>query len=112
MSTTVSWDDFQKIQICVGTILEVEAFSKARLPAYKLKIDVGQGVVKYSSAQITALYSPEQLIGKQIICVVNFPPKNIAGFLSEVLVTGFYKADGTVVLAVPDQAIPNGSKLA
>jgi tRNA-binding protein len=110
--STVSWDDFTKIALVAGTIVKVEDFPAARKPAYKLWVDCGEHGVKCSSAQITTLYSKEELLGRQVLCVANFPPKNIAGFPSEVLVTGFYREDGAVVLAVPDKAIPNGSRLA
>ena len=110
--STVSWDDFTKIAIVAGTIIRAEDFPQARKPAYKVWVDLGgEWGVKCSSAQITSLYSKEELIGKQVICVTNFPPKNIAGFTSELLITGFYRSDGNVVLAVPDKPIPNGAKL-
>lgn len=107
----VSWDDFTKIAIVAGTVVKVEPFPEARKPAYKVWVDLGEHGVKCSSAQITALYSAEELMGKQVICVANFAPKKIAGFPSEVLITGFYREDGNVVLAVPDKAIRNGAKL-
>lgn len=110
--STASWDDFTKIAIVAGTIVRVEEFPQARKPAYKLWVDLGaQWGVRCSSAQITALYNKEELVGKQVVCVANFPSKNIAGFTSELLVTGFYRDDSNVVLAVPDKAIPNGAKL-
>lgn len=103
-------DDFLKLDIRVGTIVEVKDFEKAKKPAYQLKIDFGSLGIKKSSAQITALYSKEDLIGKQILAVVNFPPRQIADFLSEVLVLGTYSEDG-VVLVVPEQKVKNGDKL-
>lgn len=110
---SISWDDFEKVELRVGTIIAVEDFPQARKPAYKLKVDFGAGIgVKQSSAQITVLYTKEELIGRQILGVVNFPPKQIGPFLSEFLVTGLYREDGAVVLAVPDQQVPNGAKLA
>lgn len=111
--TGISWQDFEKVDLRVGTILSAEEFPEARRPAYKLTIDFGIGIgVRKSSAQITDLYSREDLVGKQIIGVVNFPPKKIGPFLSECLVTGFMRDDASVVLAVPDKPTNNGSKLA
>ncbi len=109
----ISWEEFQKVQLRVGTILEVEAFPEARRPAWKLSVDFGDEVgVRRASAQITDLYDVENLVGKQVIGVVNFPPKQIGPFVSECLVTGFVTADGPVVLAVPDQPVDNGVRLA
>lgn len=97
----------------MGTIVSVEDFPEARKPAYKIKVDFGPEIgVKQSSAQITALYSKEDLLGRQVIGVVNFPRKQIGPFRSEFLIAGFYRDDGAVVLAVPDQEVPNGAKLA
>jgi len=110
---TISWTDFEKVGLRVGTIVSVEEFPEARKPAYKIKADFGPDFgVKQSSAQITALYTKEELVGRQIIGVVNFSPKQIGPFLSEFLVTGCYRDDGAVILAVPDQQVPNGAKLA
>lgn len=109
----ISWDQFGLVELRVGTVIEAADFPEARKPAYKLKVDFGADIgVRQSSAQITALYSKEQLLGKQVIGVVNFPTKQIGPFRSECLITGFYRPDGAVVLAVPEQAVPNGSKLA
>ena len=109
---TIEWQDFEKVELIVGTIVEVEAFPEARKPAYKLKIDLGPIYgVKRSSAQITKLYSKDELIGKQVLCVVNFKPKKIGPFMSEVLTTGIIQGD-EVVLMVPERRVPNGSKLA
>ncbi|OGO79708.1 MAG: tRNA-binding protein [Chromatiales bacterium RIFOXYA1_FULL_46_5] len=108
----ISWDQFGLVELRVGTVIEATDFPEARKPAYKLKVDFGADIgVRQSSAQITALYSKEQLLGKQVIGVLNFPTKQIGPFRSECLITGFYRPDGAVVLAVPDQAVPNGSKL-
>lgn len=110
---TITWQDFEKVELRVGTIIEVNDFPKARKPAYKLLIDFGSEIgIKRSSAQITKLYTKEQLLGKQVICVTNFPPRQIADFMSEVLTTGFILADGEVVLSEPQQKVPNGSLLA
>ncbi len=108
----ISWADFEKVELRTGTIIEVEDFPEARKPAYKLKVDFGKELgIKKSSAQITDLYDKEELIGKQVICVVNFQKKQIGPFMSECLVTGFYNKDGHVVLAVPDKKTENGLKL-
>ncbi|WP_434633134.1 tRNA-binding protein [Vibrio sp. SCSIO 43086] len=109
----IEWSDFQKIDIRVGTIIEVDDFPEARRPAYKLKVDLGPELgVKKSSAQITALYSKDDLIGKQVLAVVNFPPKQIGPIMSECLVTGLHRPDGSVVLSTVDMKLPNGAKLA
>lgn len=108
----ISFNDFQKVELRKGTIKEVEAFPETRTPAYILTVDFGEMIgVKRSSAQITDLYSPEDLMGKEVIAVVNFPPKQIGPMMSECLVTGFYREDGSVVLAVPDADIKDGAKL-
>lgn len=109
---TISWSDFNKIEFRAGTVAEVEDFPEARKPAYKLKIDFGEEIgFRQASAQITDHYSRKDLLGKQVICVINFPPKQIGPFVSECLVTGLYKEDGTVVLAIPGQRVPNGARL-
>lgn len=111
--TTIGWDDFQKVELRVGTIVEVNEFPEARHPAWKLSVDFGDAVgVKRASAQVTDLYSAEDLLGKQVVGVVNFPPKQIGPFMSECLVTGFVTGDGPVVLAVPDKPVANGIRLA
>ena len=108
----ISWKNFESVDFRVGTIITAEDFPQAKKPAYKLTIDFGELGIKKSSAQITKLYKKEELIGKQIIAVVNFPPKQIANFVSECLTTGFVVKEGEVVLAVPQKVVPNGSKLA
>jgi len=107
----ITWEDFEKVELRVGTIIEVSQFPEARKPAYKLKVDFGPFGIKKSSAQITHLYKPEELVGKQVIGVINFPPKQIGPFRSECLITGFLQEDGSVVLAVPDKPTQNGLKL-
>lgn len=108
----ITWHDFEKVDLRVGTILEVADFPKARKPSYQLLIDFGAEFgQKRSSAQITKHYTKEELIGKQVICVCNFPLKQIANFFSEVLVTGFADENGDIILATPDKLSPNGVKL-
>jgi tRNA-binding protein len=107
----ISWEDFEKINIRTGTIVEVNDFSKARKPAYQLKIDFGELGFKQSSAQITQHYNKEELIGKQIIAVVNFPPKQIANFYSQCLVLGLYDENNHVILLQPDRKVTNGLKI-
>jgi tRNA-binding protein len=110
---TIGWDDFTKVELRVGKIISAEVFKEARKPAYVLQVDFGEEIgTRKSSAQITVAYTPEELIGRQVMAVVNFPNKQIGPLMSECLVTGFHREDGAVVLAVPDQEVPLGSKLA
>jgi len=108
----LSWNDFEKVDMRAGTIIEVNDFPKARKPAYKLKIDFGELGVKQSSAQITELYSKDDLLNRQIIAVVNFPPKQIAGFMSECLVLGVVDGNNPVILLQPGQKAKNGLRIA
>ncbi len=107
----IKWSDFEKVEIRAGTILEVFDFPDARSPAYKVKVDFGDFGIKMSSAQITKLYQKEELVGRQIAGVINFPKKQIANFMSEFLVTGFADENGDIVLTTIDRKVPNGSKL-
>ena len=109
---TISWSDFEKVELRAGTVVEVEDFPEARKPAYKVRVDFGEELgVRRASAQITAHYTRDELLGRQVVAVVNFPKKQIGPMMSECLVTGFYREDGTVVLAVPERVVPNGAKL-
>ena len=108
----ISWNDFQEIELRLGTIIEAKDFPQARNPAYILHVDFGDELgIKKSSAQITDNYGKEELIGKQVMAVINFAPKQIGPIMSECLVTGFYQQDGSVILAVPDRPLSNGAKL-
>ena len=109
---TIAWQDFEKVELRVGTVTAVEPFPEARKPAYKLTVDFGPEIgTRRSSAQLTAHYRPEELMGRQVVGVVNFPAKRIGPFMSECLITGFYREDGTVILAVPDKPVADGAKL-
>jgi len=108
---TLTFEDFQKIDIRVGRIIEILDFKKARNPSYKIKIDFGELGIKVSSAQITKLYSKEDLLNRQIVAVVNFSPKRIAGFKSEVLILGVMKEDGEVIILQPEREAPLGYKI-
>jgi tRNA-binding protein len=107
----ISWSDFEKVSLKVGTVLDVLDFPEARKPAFKLKVDFGEYGIKWSSAQITKHYSKDDLIGRQVVGVLNFPKKQIANFISEFLVTGFSDQDGHIVLAAVERQVPNGSSL-
>ena len=108
----ISWADFEKVELRVGTIVEIEDFPEAKKPAYRMRIDFGPFGVKASSAQITKLYRKEELLGRQVLAVTNFPPKKIAGFTSEVLTTGFVLDNGEVALVMPERKVPDGTRLA
>lgn len=109
---TISWDDFSKVELRVGRIIDARVFAQARKPAYVLQVDFGPDIgIRKSSAQITRLYRCEELVGKLVVGVVNFPKKQIGPLMSECLVTGFYDANGDVALCVPDKPVPPGAKL-
>jgi tRNA-binding protein len=108
---TITWNDFGQVELRAGTIIEVADFPEARKPAYKVKVDFGPLGIKWSSAQITSHYTKEELPGRQIVAVVNFPEKQIANFMSQFLITGFADDNGDIVLASIDKPVPNGSKL-
>ncbi|MGC9312038.1 MAG: tRNA-binding protein [Sediminispirochaetaceae bacterium] len=108
----ITWNDFERVELRAGTVVDAQEFPEARRPAYKLFIDFGPELgVKKSSAQITTLYTREELIGTQVIAVLNFQPKQIGPIMSECLVTGFYDENGSVILAVPERPVKDGSKL-
>lgn len=107
----ITWEDFEKLDMRTGTIVEAIPFERAKKPAYKLKIDFGKNGIKNSSAQITSLYNCGELVGKQIIAVINFPPKQIADFISECLVLGVYDADNNIILLQPERHTENGNKI-
>jgi len=109
---TISFEDFMKVDVRVGTVIEAIAFREARKPAYKLKIDFGDEIgIRRSSAQITVHYLLDELVGKQVAGVVNFPPRQIGPFISEVLTLGFADENGDIVLLEPERAVPNGSRM-
>ncbi len=112
MAETITWDDFERVDIRVGTIITAEAYPEARKPAIKLWVDFGGEIgVRKTSAQLTVHYTPEALLGRQVAAVVNFPPRQIGKFMSEILVLGMPDADGAVVLLRPDQVVPNGGRM-
>ncbi len=111
IDNVISWKDFESVDIRVGTVITANPLATAVKPAYVLEIDFGHMGIKKSSAQLTALYSPESLIGRQVLAVVNFPPKQIANIMSECLVLGLYATDDSVVLIQPDRTVYNGCKL-
>jgi tRNA-binding protein len=109
---SISWDDFTKVELRVGCVMSADVFQEARNPAYVLQVDFGEEIgIRKSSAQITDLYQPEELVGKLVVGVVNFPKKQIGPLMSECLLTGFHTADGEVALCVPDKPVPLGAKL-
>ena len=108
---SITWDDFEKIDIRVGTIVEVTDFPKARKPSFQIKVDFGPLGIKASSAQITSFYNKDNLISKQVVAVVNFPPKQIANFFSECLILGIYTDQKEVVLLQPERSVENGWKI-
>jgi tRNA-binding protein len=107
----IDLSDFEKTELRVGTILKVQDFPEARKPAYKLQIDFGKLGIRSSSAQITKHYTKEELVGKQVVCVINFPSKQIGPFISECLTTGFSDEEGGIILTQPERKVPNGSKM-
>lgn len=111
MTETISWADFEKVHLCAGTVLRVEDFPEARKPAWKLWVDFGPHGVRKTSAQVRALYQADDLVGKQIVGVINFPPKQVGPFVSEFLLTGFPSDEGVVITTL-ERAVPNGTRLA
>ncbi|WP_461208363.1 tRNA-binding protein [Desulfocurvus sp. DL9XJH121] len=110
---TITWDEFEKVELRVGTVVRAEAFKEARIPAHKVWVDFGPGIGELkTSARVTDLYDPEDLVGRQVVGVVNFPVKQIGPIRSEFLLTGFPDEEGRIVLAAPERSVPNGSKLA
>lgn len=110
--TTIEWQDFAKVELRVGRIIAAEVFKEARKPAYLLQVDFGEELgIKKSSVQITELYTPEDLVGRLVVGVVNFPKKQIGPVMSECLITGFHNAEGAVALCIPDMDVPLGAKL-
>ena len=109
--STIEWRDFEKVMLCVGTVLRVEAFPEARKPAWKLWVDFGPHGVRKTSAQVNAIYSAEELVGRQIVGVINFPPKQIGLFVSQFLLTGFPTEEGIVITTV-ERPVPNGARMA
>jgi len=108
----ITWSEFEAVELRAGTVVGVEKFPQARKPAYKITVDFGPDIgSRKSSAQVTDLYELEELLGRQVVGVVNFPPKQIGPMHSECLITGFYQDDGSVVLAVPERVVPNGARL-
>lgn len=108
---TISWEDFSKLDMRIGTIIQAEVFKEVKSPAYKLWVDFGMLGVKKSSAQITKVYQPEELVGKQVVAVVNFPPKQIANIMSECLVIAGVGEDNNIVVLQPERNMPNGTKI-
>lgn len=110
--STISWDDFMKVDLRLGTVVDAEEFPEARKPAYVLKIDLGPEIgIKKSTSQLAKRYAKEELLGRQVLCVVNFPPKQVGPHRSEVLTTGFHDPEGGVILAIPERPLPNGTRL-
>lgn len=108
----ITWQHFEAVEMRAGTIVSVEDFPEARKPAYKIAVDFGEGIgIRRTSAQVTTLYSKEELVGRQVMGVLNFPPKQIGPVISEFLLAGFYREDGAVVLAVPERPVQNGARL-